>query len=1230
MAQGMLFHTLLAARPDVYLTQKSFSAPRRARRADALALRSLQDVVDRHAALRAGVAWEGVDRPVQRVSTRRRRSRWSTTTSPRGLDPAARAGRRRRAGIEAGRSAPGASCCQRPPLMRLSLLRVGGDAFRVLWTWHHLLLDGWSTQIVLGEVLSRYEARTRGAARALPARRPYADYLAWLARQDRAQAEAFWRARLRGFQDPTGLGVDRAAPDDGAERRPRGARGARSATGVVASLVEAARRLRGHARHGAPLGAWAVLLARYSGEDDVVFGATVSGRSAPVEGIASMVGLLINTLPVRVAVDPTRETGAFLAEAAGAAGVAPRRRARPPSSTCWDGARSGAARRCSRVSSSSRAIRLDATGFDGAAGLTIAESRTFSRTTYPLTIAVAALGRSPPGDLLRSRAAASAGRRRRADARPLRHPCCRRDGRPRTLAGPLGDLPLLAAWERRQLLVEWSATAPGAPPGARDPRALRGPGGARSGRAGGGVVQGVALSLPRDLDASSPAASPRSSPRLGRRARRARVAVLMPRGIELVIAELGILKAGAAFVPLDPEWPAARLAEILAELDAHASPADAARRSWSTAPPRRWRVRSAIPPGSLDRCGPRAPASRRRLPVDPEQPIYVIYTSGSTGKPKGVVVPHRGVNNRLAWMSDTFGAAAAASVLQTTRPVYDSSVWQIFWPLIHGGKTVLPAPGEEASAEAVARLVAAESVTMTDFVPSVFAAIVPALLDGDAMAGALRSLRAVVVGGEEIAPSAVAAFRGRFPGVRVVNLYGPTEASIGCICHEIRGDEGASIPIGRPIAGAVALVLDRRGGLSPIGAAGELHLTGRCLGLGYLGDPERTAAAFVANPFPEIACSTLYRTGDRARHLPDGSLEFLGRADQQVKLRGVRVELGEITAALASHPGVAASAALVREDRPGDRRLVALRGAARVGRIEALRRHLEERLPAGHGPGRRSVLLDALLLTAGGKLDRRALPAPLEAGLDAGARAWPRGIRSSRRWRASSPETLRVGPVGAHETTSSELGGHSLLATLGDAGARPQRRFAVDPPPPGALFGGADARAAPRPRRGGAGGRGDRSRASDRAGRAGRGAPAVLRAGAAVVRLAVRSPGHVVRGPAGDPDRGGAARRRRCLERRAPRGGAPPRGAADDLRRRGRAPGPDRARDDRPRASPWRTSAPCRRRIARRPCAAGRRPCWRAQVRSRRRPAAPGGARAPRAARDHLLVVTMHHIVSDA
>jgi acyl-coenzyme A synthetase/AMP-(fatty) acid ligase/acyl carrier protein len=332
------------------------------------------------------------------------------------------------------------------------------------------------------------------------------------------------------------------------------------------------------------------------------------------------------------------------------------------------------------------------------------------------------------------------------------------------------------------------------------------------------------------------------------------------------------------------------------------------------------------------------------------------------------------------------------------------------------------------SADHLATLVEKHGVTITDFVPSVFNEIVPQLVSSSEMRRKLRSLRSLVVGGEEITPSTTYSFLEHFPGVRVTNLYGPTEASIGCICHEVRGNENTRIPIGKPIANAHALVLDRDMNLVPVGVVGELYISGACLGLGYLNDENKSRAAFVENPFYEIDHDKLYKTGDLARYLPDGEIEFLGRLDLQVKIRGFRIELGEVESALNDHPAVRQSAVVLREDAPEQKLLAAYvvpDGAAPSHR--ELRAFVRKILPDYMVPSA-FVLLDELPLTPNGKVDRRALPVPedLRAQLEAEFVA-PRGTIEERVAGIWS-EVLGVEWVGAHDNFF-ELGGHSLLAT---------------------------------------------------------------------------------------------------------------------------------------------------------------------------------------------------------
>jgi amino acid adenylation domain-containing protein len=499
------------------------------------------------------------------------------------------------------------------------------------------------------------------------------------------------------------------------------------------------------------------------------------------------------------------------------------------------------------------------------------------------------------------------------------------------------------------------------------------------------------------------------------------VPVLMGRSVELVISWLAVLKVGAAVVPLDIDWPAYRLKNILKELNSDVvlvndSAVDKAEAAGGKALLVESRATGDTAP---DLC----------VSVSPDDPVYVIYTSGSTGVPKGVVVPHAAFTNRLRWMDEFFGRETARAVLQTTPTVYDSAMWEIFWPLTNGGKTVFPPPDMGASADVWAEAIERHGITMCDVVPAVLNMLVTQWAGDGALRRKLRGLRCVVVGGEAITPGAAHSFRKLFPHVRMINLYGPTEACIGCIFHEVTGDEASRIPIGKPIPNAHALILDRHGNLLPCGHVGELCLSGVCLADGYLNDEEKTKAAFVKNPFKEIGYPRLYKTGDLARYLPDGSIDFIGRADRQIKIRGLRIELGEVEAALLQHPAVREAVVNVHEFDAGDQRLVACvvkEESSPVTRRE-LREFLQAMLPMHMTPSA-YAFVEELLLTPGGKIDRRAL--------------------ESMDWDLSSLEPAVVAPHTPFEETLVEiwadvlgvdgvgvndnffdLGGHSLLAT---------------------------------------------------------------------------------------------------------------------------------------------------------------------------------------------------------
>ncbi|MFJ9737046.1 amino acid adenylation domain-containing protein [Streptomyces sp. NPDC101166] len=534
------------------------------------------------------------------------------------------------------------------------------------------------------------------------------------------------------------------------------------------------------------------------------------------------------------------------------------------------------------------------------------------------------------------------------------------------------------------------------------------------------------------------------------------VGLLMDRSLMLPVTLLAVLKSGAAYVPLDPENPEARTRALLAEAGVRLVVADGCRAGalreagtdgsgdglgvpgltvvvadepWTVAPA----GSAPAPAGSAP-----APAESALAPAEsaldatepgsaaaagPDDPAYMIFTSGSTGMPKGVVVSHRAIANRLLWMQDAYRLTPGERVLQKTPYTFDVSVWELFWPLLTGATLVLARPGGQRDPAYLAGLVQEEGVSTVHFVPSMLGVF----LDDPLAVRLAAGLTRVVCSGEALPHETQTRFLDLLPGVELHNLYGPTEAAVDVTAWRCRPEAGDAVPIGRPIANMRTHVLDARLSEVPTGVTGELYLEGVGLALGYHGRPDLTAERFVEHTGPDGVTRRLYRTGDLARHRADGALEYAGRTDHQMKIRGFRVEPGEIEAVLAEHPSVRACAVLLRGERLTGYVVAARDGAAdEAAAVAELDAYARTRLP-GHMVPSAWVLLDALPLTRNGKLDRAALPAP-DAGrtLRREASRPPRGAtetRLARIWEG----LLGTGPVGAHDDFFA-AGGHSIDA----------------------------------------------------------------------------------------------------------------------------------------------------------------------------------------------------------
>ncbi|WP_433361774.1 amino acid adenylation domain-containing protein [Streptosporangium sp. CA-115845] len=968
LQHGLFFHSLLEV--DVYTAQLTLelSGPLDAPRLRAAAER----LIRRHPNLRTSFELRGD--PVQLVH-RRVEVPWREVA---GTDAETVAAEERARRFD----------LSRPPLLRFALVRLGPGRHRLILTNHHILLDGWSTPLLAAELFALYSGQEPAPAP------PYENYLAWLAGRDGESTRRAWERALDGFDEPA-LVAPHAPAEPVAPAR------------VTAELDDSrTRALTALARtHSSTLStvmqaAFGLLLGRLTGRRDVVFGGTVSGRPPELPGVERMVGLFINTLPVRVRLDPAETVGDLL------------RRLRDEQAELLPHHHVGLAEiRRGPLFDALLVMEnypIDSRRAIGDLDLTSADVT--DATHYPITLLVV------PGDVLRFRL------QYRPDVFTEAEAAALLDHFQNLLAGlvaepdtAVGRLDGLSSGERE--LVHWNDTAADVP--RTTLAALFEAQVARTPDATALVFEGDELSY-----AAFNARANRLARLLvaehGVGAERV-VALMLPRSPDLLVAMYAVIKAGAAYLPVDPELPAARIASMLDD----ARPVLVIDGDWL---------------GRADASG--YPASDLGVPLVPERPAYVIYTSGSTGRPKGVVVTHGAIVNRLLWAQSEYRLGPADRVLQKTPAGFDVSVWEFFWPLQTGATLIVARPDGHRDPSYLAGLIDSERITVLHFVPSMLAAFLEAVPSPGSpeVSGTGTALRFLICSGEAL-PLALADEAAARLGVPVHNLYGPTEAAVDVTFWEHRpGTETTSVPIGHPVWNTRLYVLDSWLRPVPAGVEGELYLAGAQLARGYLGRAGLTAERFVACPFGGSG-GRMYRTGDVVRRRGDGVVEFVGRVDQQVKVRGFRIELGEVEAVLARHGSVSRVAVVVREDRPGDRRLVAYvvpaeGGLVEVGSVGAepvldvgeLRRFAGEVLPEFMVPSA-VVVLEALPVTGNGKLDRAALPVPGSgsgSGFGAVSAEGARGVVEELLGGVFA-EVLGVERVGVGDSFFV-LGGDSLLA----------------------------------------------------------------------------------------------------------------------------------------------------------------------------------------------------------
>ncbi|MBJ2347094.1 MULTISPECIES: non-ribosomal peptide synthetase [Pseudomonas] len=1008
MQQGLLFHSLMHPGKGMYLLQ--YRHVMVMPDLDLAAFRQAwAQVVERHELLRTSFVWKQQKRPMQvvhkQVELPITYEDWSLLSEGEQQDRLEQLlGEERAEGLDFTKA----------PLMRVRLYKLAPDTYQFVRSYHHILMDAWCFSIIMMDFLNGYRAAREGRRLNLPTPRPYRDFIRWLETQKPEDHQAFWQQRLAGFDTPNEFGFGHIGRVQGA---------AEPVEDCVEFLepgqTQALQNVA--ARHGLTLntlvqGAWALLLARYSGDRDLVFGITVAGRPVHLQGMESIVGLFINSLPLRWSCGPEDGLGPWL-KALQTENLSLREH---ESVSLADIQRWSDVQRQDLFQSlfvfENAPIAADLR--QGQLDYLISDMANRTHTNYPITVVIV------PGERLHLQLTYQTDWFLREEVQQmLRHF--------RTLllnmgealganAGtPLHQLAMLDASEITHQHQVW---------------------------AGGGLEPDEQLLQPLYVERFQEQVRQtpervamvhgeqsltfdqlnRAANRLARHLRAQGVgsddliAVFDERGLDLVVMIVATLKAGAGWLPLDPRNPAQRLAQVLRQsrtplLIHSAGQGELAMQALDLLDQRPKAVRydpSVLGSYSDDDLN---------IAVHDTSLAYCIFTSGSTGTPKGAMVAQAGMLNNILGKLPGLGLDANDVIAQTAPQCFDISVWQTLAGLVLGARTVILGDCVVQDPEALASAIGRHGISILEAVPSLMQSLLDAGLE-------TSPLRWVLATGEALPPALARRWFERYPAIPLMNAYGPAECSDDVAFHpllERLPEQRINVPIGRATLNNRLYLLNADLQPIPVGAVGEIFVAGVGVGRGYMADPARTAAVFLPDPIANDG-SRLYRTGDLARFLPNGDLEYVGRTDHQVKIRGHRIELDEIEACLTRYPGVREAVVVARDDQQRAKVLVAYVVADGACSIEALREHVLGNLPAYMIPSA-FVFLERFPLNGNGKIDRKSLPAP-----DFAAQSQARYVAPSSELQGQLVEAwqsvLGLGQVGV-EDNFFELGGHSLLAT---------------------------------------------------------------------------------------------------------------------------------------------------------------------------------------------------------
>lgn len=1015
LQEGILFHSQYDSQSDPYIVQISciiegdFNV--------AAFKQTWQTIIARHSILRTAFYWKEADQPLQvvykEVELPWEEHDWQNLSSQNQQEQFETFLQKDRNRLFEFSTAP---------LMRLILIQMSQTKYQFVWDSHHILLDGWSIALLFQEIFAFYKALCEGQHLSLDEPRRYRDYIVWLQHQDLSKAAAFWKEKLKGRSTPTSLDMNRAVAksfEDTDKYKEQRAELLQDTTASLQSFVK---------QYGLTLntlvqGAWALLLSHYSGETDVIYGATVSGRTVDLDNIDSMVGLFINTLPMRVHLFPeltvldwlndlqSQQMEIYQHEHVPLVQIQnwseiPNRMPLFESILVFEN------------------YRLDTSVLkEEQSNLELYDVRTLERTNYPLRVEI------EPNEEL-SIIILYDGSRFDDElvSQILRHFQRFLEGMISNPKQLIGELPTLTDAERYQVLVKWNDT------GTDYPRHKC-------------IHELFEEQAQRTPDAIAVVFEEQqlTYDQLNRRANQVGhylqvlgvgpnifVGICVERSIEMIVGLLGILKAGGAYLPLDPSFPNERLLFMLEDAQPRAllieqhllkelpiRTKDSENRQWYKIPVSRTEIGNSILVCMDTDWKMIATYSDTILSngLACNNMAYLIYTSGSTGQPKGVQVPHVALTNHLYAMQERPGFRTRDVLLAVTTLSFDIAGLEIYLPLITGGRVVIAPYQVATDGRALATAVEDVNATVMQATPATWRMMFDAGWVGN------RNLK-VLCGGEALPPDLaeqLLACSGE-----LWNMFGPTETTIWSVAKHVRtGDK--KISVGHPIANTEVYVLDAYLQPAPVGVPGELYIGGEGLALGYFNRPELTAEKFIPHPFSHSPGGRLYKTGDLTSYQPDGNIVFLGRSDHQIKLRGYRIELGEIEAVLARHHDIREVVVTVNQ-ATDDKQLVAyfVPQLETVPELSQLRAYLSTKLPEFMVPTH-FVPLSAFPLTSNGKLDRQALPKPDQTDLAIASYVAPR--RAEEEVLASIwADVLGLKQVGIYDNFF-DLGGHSLLAT---------------------------------------------------------------------------------------------------------------------------------------------------------------------------------------------------------